>query len=103
MRKVEVGNISSSLASKRSSTSQSFARSGEDMVLERCTECGAVVEEYNDEDIGLCIVILSTFVHREPAMAAPLLPKMLRIVARYIIFLFIFLYSLINLIDNFFS
>lgn len=84
MRKVEVGNISGGLASKRSSTSHSFARSGEDMVVERCTECGAVVEEYNDEEIGLCIVILSTFVHREPAMAAPLLPKMLRIVARFV-------------------
>lgn len=80
-----MGNVSSSLASKRSSTSQSsFARSsGEDMVVERCTECGSIVEEYNDEEIGLCIVILATYVHREPAMAAPLLPKMLRVVARY--------------------
>ncbi|GFV14035.1 protein unc-79 homolog [Trichonephila clavipes] len=84
MRKVEMSNVSSSgLASKRSSTSQSsYPRVGDDMVIERCTECGAVIEEYSDEEIGLCIVILSTFVHREPAMAAPLLPKMLRIVAR---------------------
>ncbi|GFT07465.1 protein unc-79 homolog [Nephila pilipes] len=84
MRKVDMSNISSSgLASKRSSTSQSsYPRVGDDMVIERCTECGAVIEEYSDEEIGLCIVILSTFVHREPAMAAPLLPKMLRIVAR---------------------
>ncbi|CAL1284324.1 unnamed protein product [Larinioides sclopetarius] len=84
MRKVEMSNISSaSLTSKRSSTSQSsYPRMGDDMVIERCTECGAVIEEYSDEEIGLCIVILSTFVHREPAMAAPLLPKMLRIVAR---------------------
>ncbi|KAF8766719.1 Protein unc-79 like protein [Argiope bruennichi] len=84
MRKVDMSNMSSaSLTSKRSSTSQSsYPRIGDDMVIERCTECGAVIEEYSDEEIGLCIVILSTFVHREPAMAAPLLPKMLRIVAR---------------------
>lgn len=81
-----MGNVS---ASKRSSTCQSFARSIEDMVVERCTECGAVVEEYNDEEIGLCIVILATFVHREPAMAAPLLPKMLRVVARLVLNVFI--------------
>nr|XP_042898256.1 protein unc-79 homolog isoform X2 [Parasteatoda tepidariorum] len=84
MRKVEMGSISSGgLASKRSSTCQgSFPRGGDDMVIERCTECGSVIEEYSDEEIGLCIVILSTFVHREPSMAAPLLPKILRIVSR---------------------
>ncbi|XP_035227755.1 protein unc-79 homolog isoform X3 [Stegodyphus dumicola] len=84
LRKVEMGSISSiGLASKRSSTSQSlYPRCGDDMVIERCTECGAVLEEYSDEEIGLCIVILSTFVHREAAMAAPLLPNMLRVVAR---------------------
>ncbi|XP_054711004.1 protein unc-79 homolog [Uloborus diversus] len=80
MKKMEVG---SGNASKRaSSTQSSHIRSVDDQVIERCTECGVGVEEYNDEEIGLCIVILATFVHREPAMAAPMLPKMLRVVAR---------------------
>lgn len=48
----------------------------------RCGECGALKEEYSDEELGLCIVILATFIHREPALAAPLLPEILSIVAK---------------------
>lgn len=48
----------------------------------RCSECGTAKEEYSDEEIGLCIVALGTFIHREPALAAPLLPDMLNIVAK---------------------
>lgn len=49
----------------------------------RCSECGTTIEEYSDEEIGLCIVTLGTFIHREPALAAPLLPDILNIVAKY--------------------
>lgn len=61
---------------------RSSSRIGEESVNERCPECGAVREEYSDDEIGLCIIILGTFIHREPALAAPLLPDMLSIVGR---------------------
>ncbi|XP_056646981.1 protein unc-79 homolog isoform X3 [Diorhabda sublineata] len=61
---------------------QSSFRIGDDCVTERCSECGLVKEEYSDEEIGLCIVTLGTFIHREPALAAPMLPDILSIVAK---------------------
>ncbi|XP_059218140.1 protein unc-79 homolog isoform X7 [Stomoxys calcitrans] len=54
-------------------------RVGDYTVCDRCSECGALLEEYTDEEIGLLIVILGTFIHREPAMAAPFLPEILTI------------------------
>lgn len=47
----------------------------------RCPECGLIKEEYSDEELGLCIIVLGTFIHREPAIAAPLLPEILSTVA----------------------
>lgn len=41
------------------------------------------MEEYNDEEIGIMIIILNTFIHREPVLAAPVLPEILTIVSRY--------------------
>ncbi|XP_065166264.1 protein unc-79 homolog isoform X3 [Atheta coriaria] len=61
---------------------QSTFRVGDECVNERCTECGTIIEEYSDEEIGLCIVTLGTFIHREPALAAPMLPDILSIVAK---------------------
>lgn len=46
-------------------------------------ECGEILEEFSNDDLGLCIIILSTFVYRQPGLAAPLLPRMLKTVARY--------------------
>ncbi|KOB70199.1 Protein unc-79-like protein [Operophtera brumata] len=43
----------------------------------RCGECGTAVEQYSDEELGLCVIVLATFVHREPAAAAPMLPALL--------------------------
>ncbi|XP_017778696.1 PREDICTED: protein unc-79 homolog [Nicrophorus vespilloides] len=61
---------------------QSSFRIGEECVNQRCSECGTMIEEYSDEEVGLCIVTLGTFIHREPALAAPLLPDILSIVAK---------------------
>ncbi|XP_073986418.1 UNC-79 domain-containing protein isoform X3 [Rhodnius prolixus] len=61
---------------------QSDFRVGDECVNDRCSECGTVKEEYSDEELGLCIVILGTFIHREPALAAPLLPDILTVVAK---------------------
>lgn len=59
-------------------------RIGDETVIDRCAECGTITESYSDEDLGLCIIILGTFIHREPALAAPLLPDILSIVAKYV-------------------
>ncbi|XP_028896762.2 protein unc-79 homolog isoform X4 [Zeugodacus cucurbitae] len=60
----------------------STRRVGDYTICDRCTDCGALIEEYTDEDIGILIVILGTFIHREPAMAAPFLPEILTITSR---------------------
>ncbi|KAF2367443.1 hypothetical protein FHG87_001798 [Trinorchestia longiramus] len=64
------------------SIKQSSMRVGEDCMMHRCLECGEGTEEFSNDDLGLCTIVLSTFVHRNPALAAPLLPRMLHTVAR---------------------
>lgn len=61
---------------------QSSFRVGEDCICDRCSECGAIVEQYSDEEIGLFIINLGTFIHREPALAAPFLPEILAAVSK---------------------
>lgn len=58
-------------------------RVGEDTVVDRCAECGAAKEEYGDEEIGMLIIILGTFIHREPQLAAPFMPEILNIVSKF--------------------
>ncbi|XP_076339617.1 UNC-79 domain-containing protein isoform X3 [Tachypleus tridentatus] len=85
-RKTEVGSNNNSVGflSKRSSTSQSSGGGhvAEDTVTERCSECGGVLQEFSNEELGLCIVILSTYVHREPILASSLLPEMFQAVSK---------------------
>ncbi|XP_038207458.1 protein unc-79 homolog [Zerene cesonia] len=50
----------------------------------RCAECGGSVEQYSDEELGLCVIVLGTFVRREPAAAAPMLPALLHTVTRVV-------------------
>lgn len=50
--------------------------------MDRCPDCGALIEHYAHDEIGLCIVALATYVHREPSLAAPILPNILRAVAK---------------------
>ncbi|XP_063983209.1 protein unc-79 homolog isoform X2 [Diachasmimorpha longicaudata] len=61
---------------------QSTFRVGDDCIYDRCSECGTIKEEYSDEELGLCIITLGTFIHREPALAAPLLPDIFGIVTK---------------------
>lgn len=61
---------------------QSSFRIGDECFSERCSECGALKEEYTDEEIGLFFVLLGTFIHREPALACPFLPDILVIVSK---------------------
>lgn len=60
------------------SIKQSSLRVGDEVACHRCSKCNAPFEEFSEEELGLCIVIISTFVHREPALAATMLPEILR-------------------------
>ena len=60
----------------------SNTRYGENVMVERCSECNLVLEQYDDETIGLCITVLATFIHREPTLATPMLLNMLQCVSR---------------------
>ncbi|OQR74278.1 protein unc-79-like [Tropilaelaps mercedesae] len=70
--------------SKRSSSvsSSSAPRPADDLVMDRCPDCGAIIEHYAHDEIGLCIVALATYVHREPSLAAPIMPDILRAVSK---------------------
>ncbi|XP_043553117.1 protein unc-79 homolog isoform X4 [Chiloscyllium plagiosum] len=52
------------------------------LMSDRCLDCGAVLEEYDEETLGLAIVVLSTFTHLSPDLAAPLLLDILQSVGR---------------------
>ena len=40
------------------------------------------IEEYSEDEIGLCLTILETFINEEPGLVAPLLPEILLTVSR---------------------
>ena len=74
-----------SLHQKQQQQQKSLAalRATEQILVDRCPECNAVLESYDEETISLAIVCLATFIHREPGLAAPCLLDMLITVARY--------------------
>ncbi|KAL5112757.1 hypothetical protein TcWFU_008571 [Taenia crassiceps] len=49
---------------------------------ERCPWCQTVLETHDETTIGLGLICLATFVHREPSLAAPFLIDMLMVAAR---------------------
>jgi len=65
--------------------SRRSAGAADSLVIERCAACHVVLESYDDETVSLSIVCLATFIHREPALAAPLLLDMLHAVSRYLL------------------
>uniref|UniRef100_H3BIL2 Unc-79 homolog, NALCN channel complex subunit n=1 Tax=Latimeria chalumnae TaxID=7897 RepID=H3BIL2_LATCH len=52
------------------------------VMTDKCHDCGAILEEYDEETLGLAIVALSTFIHLSPDLAAPLLLDILQSVGR---------------------
>ncbi|XP_059155568.1 protein unc-79 homolog isoform X3 [Physella acuta] len=70
------------LAKQQTTKKATATRHGENVMVERCSECNAVLEQYDDDTIGLCITNLATFVHREPGLATPKLLDMLQCAAR---------------------
>jgi len=63
-------------------TKQSYLRIGEDTVIDRCSSCGALTEKYTDSEVALALVVVNTFVHRDPQLAASLLPEIFIVVSR---------------------
>lgn len=53
--------------------------------FEMCTICGMPIEKFDEQELGLCLVSLATFVHRDPTLAAPMLPHILKLASRYAI------------------
>ncbi|KAF7704599.1 hypothetical protein HF521_021671 [Silurus meridionalis] len=49
---------------------------------DRCRDCGAVLEEYDEETLALAVVVLSMFTHLSPDLAAPLLLDIMQSVGR---------------------
>ncbi|XP_053376174.1 protein unc-79 homolog isoform X2 [Mercenaria mercenaria] len=57
-------------------------RHSENAMVERCQDCSAILEQYDDEIIGLSVVVLATYIHREPSLATPMLLESLIAVSR---------------------
>ncbi|CAL8272795.1 unnamed protein product [Merluccius merluccius] len=51
----------------------------------RCRDCGAVLEEYDEETLGLAVVVLSMFIHLSPDLAAPMLLDIMQSVGSMLI------------------
>ncbi|KAK0143337.1 Protein unc-79 [Merluccius polli] len=51
-------------------------------MADRCRDCGAVLEEYDEETLGLAVVVLSMFIHLSPDLAAPMLLDIMQSVGR---------------------
>uniref|UniRef100_A0A914HRQ7 Uncharacterized protein n=1 Tax=Globodera rostochiensis TaxID=31243 RepID=A0A914HRQ7_GLORO len=76
------GGAQGALNSRRSSASQPPRRPFVDRIA--CGHCGARIEHFDEETLSLCCVALCTFLQRTTALAAPLLPRTLRCVTRFI-------------------
>ncbi|XP_015463394.3 protein unc-79 homolog isoform X1 [Astyanax mexicanus] len=79
-------NHSAESSSHSGRTDRSEARVELDVLLslndERCRDCGAVLEEYDEETLALAVVVLSMFIHLSPDLAAPLLLDIMQSVGR---------------------
>uniref|UniRef100_M4AGL8 Unc-79 homolog, NALCN channel complex subunit n=1 Tax=Xiphophorus maculatus TaxID=8083 RepID=M4AGL8_XIPMA len=49
---------------------------------DRCRDCAAVLEEYDEETLALAVVVLSMFIHLSPDLAAPMLLDIMQSVGR---------------------
>ncbi|XP_034153382.1 protein unc-79 homolog isoform X2 [Esox lucius] len=84
----ETGPTKTSLLSAPSTVSM-FVPAPEEFIddqpttmTDRCRDCGAVLEEYDEETLGLAVVVLSMFIHLSPDLAAPLLLDIMQSVGR---------------------
>ncbi|KAM4541653.1 protein unc-79 homolog isoform 3-T3 [Odontesthes bonariensis] len=84
----ETGATKTSLLSAPSTVSM-FVPAPEEFIDEqpttmsdRCRDCAAVLEEYDEETLGLAVVVLSMFIHLSPDLAAPMLLDIMQSVGR---------------------
>ncbi|XP_018583101.2 protein unc-79 homolog isoform X4 [Scleropages formosus] len=84
----ETGATKTSLLSAPSTVSmfvpapEEFTDEQPTTMSDRCRDCGAVLEEYDEETLGLAVVVLSMFIHLSPDLAAPLLLDIMQSVGR---------------------
>ncbi|XP_026746119.1 uncharacterized protein LOC113507467 [Trichoplusia ni] len=71
-----------SRAGRRAAHAQPAPRGPDPQLCYRCAKCGTAAEQYSDEELRLCIIVLATFVHRELAAAAGMLLALLHNVSR---------------------
>lgn len=64
-----------------SSHSEQLANCGHEL----CLLCRMPIEKFDESELGLCLVALCTFIHRDPSLAASVLPSILKTVSRYAI------------------
>ncbi|XP_076014637.1 protein unc-79 homolog isoform X2 [Genypterus blacodes] len=83
-----VGPTKTSLLSAPSTVSM-FVPAPEEFIDEqpttmsdRCRDCAAVLEEYDEETLSLAVVVLSMFIHLSPDLAAPMLLDIMQSVGR---------------------
>ncbi|GAB6020639.1 hypothetical protein CHUAL_003310 [Chamberlinius hualienensis] len=82
-RKSKKGDyVGSGGVSRSTSQPQTSQKLADEVMVDRCPQCGVILEHYNDEELGLCVVILATCIHREPALVSTMLPEILHTVAR---------------------
>ncbi|XP_069064328.1 protein unc-79 homolog [Pleurodeles waltl] len=85
---IQIGATKSSLLSAPSIVSmfvpapEEFSDDQPTVMTDKCHDCGAILEEYDEETLGLAIVVLSTFIHLSPDLAAPLLLDIMQSVGR---------------------
>uniref|UniRef100_A0AAQ6IM86 Unc-79 homolog, NALCN channel complex subunit n=1 Tax=Anabas testudineus TaxID=64144 RepID=A0AAQ6IM86_ANATE len=84
----ETGPTKTSLLSAPSTVSM-FVPAPEEFIDEqpttmsdRCRDCAAVLEEYDEETLSLAVVVLSMFIHLSPDLAAPMLLDIMQSVGR---------------------
>uniref|UniRef100_A0A1A7YAR5 Unc-79 homolog n=1 Tax=Iconisemion striatum TaxID=60296 RepID=A0A1A7YAR5_9TELE len=84
----ETGPTKTSLLSAPSTVSM-FVPAPEEFIDEqpttmsdRCRDCAAVLEEYDEETLALAVIVLSMFIHLSPDLAAPMLLDIMQSVGR---------------------
>ena len=76
--------VTSGTATSQRKSQQHGQRVNEQVLMDKCPDCRTVLEQFDDEVIGLCVVAMATFIHREPTLAAPHLLEIIYSTARYI-------------------
>ncbi|KAH9417943.1 Protein unc-79 [Dermatophagoides pteronyssinus] len=61
----------------------SYHQQQQQQQFELCNCCDMPIEKFDEHELGLCLVALATFVHRNPTLAAPTLPQILKLTSRY--------------------